>query len=654
MSGPNIDELLKKILDKLDLNNNTNVSTASNPMHAPIVPVATPIGSPVAFHMSGSLKNSHGPVYYVPPAQPVPPYVPAQPDFASDAWNIDTSASFHLNNSVNSLSEIFNTCMYPSISFGDGHHIPVTNTCHSILPTPTKSLHLNNVFITPHIVKNLISIRQFVCDNNCTIEFDEFGFFVKDFLTCRCFLRSDSTGDLYPVATPSLIPYAFLLGKHVRLPFVSFSTVISSCFDIIHSDVWTSPIPSLLDDTFDLQPTIPNPTLTIPTIGQTDPLPHQQHPTEPAAQQSPTAASPTLASPSSAQIHSPFQQPSPIDQHTPVQLQFSYTAVSHQTIIVSDQHAPAIIQNLPVNPNPDSVHPIFTRFGVGTNRPTERLNLLVSLVSPLQKSYRDAFNDPNWQNAMRPAVASNWAVCYTLNPPVLPRSSYSTLSGKSSGQGTDTAYLLLYVDDIVLASSSESLLQQIIGSLHKEFAMTDLGSLNYFLGISVTCDSSGLFLSQKKYASEILERSNMVNCNPSRTPVDIESKLGADGDPISDLTLYRSLAGSLQILRYVQGTLDYGLQLFSTYTTELVAYSDADWAGCPTTQRSTSGRSIVVLPMLLLRLVGYAIYYVRVLHVPSRYQFADIFTKGLSSALFENFRSSLSVRCPPTQTAGEC
>ncbi|GKE38194.1 ribonuclease H-like domain-containing protein, partial [Tanacetum coccineum] len=44
-----------------------------------------------------------------------------------------------------------------------------------------------------------------------------------------------------------------------------------------------------------------------------------------------------------------------------------------------------------------------------------------------------------------------------------------------------------------------------------------------------------------------------------------------------------------RILRYVHGTLDYGLQLFSSSTTELVAYSDADWAGCPTTRRSTFG-----------------------------------------------------------------
>ncbi|GJT94464.1 hypothetical protein Tco_1089982 [Tanacetum coccineum] len=46
--------------------------------------------------------------------------------------------------------------------------------------------------------------------------------------------------------------------------------------------------------------------------------------------------------------------------------------------------------------------------------------------------------------------------------------------------------------------------------------------------------------------------------------------------------------------------------------------------------------------------------HVRVLHVPSRYQFADIFTKRLPSALFEEFRTSLSIRCPPAPTAGEC
>jgi hypothetical protein len=67
-------------------------------------------------------------------------------------------------------------------------------------------------------------------------------------------------------------------------------------------------------------------------------------------------------------------------------------------------------------------------------------------------------------------------------------------------RGTDTALLLLYVDDIVLTASSASLLKQIIGALQHEFAMTDMGPLHHFLGISVTRSASGLFLSQRQYS----------------------------------------------------------------------------------------------------------------------------------------------------------
>ncbi|GKE64602.1 ribonuclease H-like domain-containing protein [Tanacetum coccineum] len=91
-----------------------------------------------------------------------------------------------------------------------------------------------------------------------------------------------------------------------------------------------------------------------------------------------------------------------------------------------------------------------------------------------------------------------------------------------SDYGQDTAYLLLYVDDIILTASSTPLLQRIISLLHAEFAMTDLGRLNYFLGISAMRTISGIFSSQTKYATEILEQAQMLNCNPCRTPIDTD------------------------------------------------------------------------------------------------------------------------------------
>ncbi|GJY51597.1 ribonuclease H-like domain-containing protein [Tanacetum coccineum] len=200
---------------------------------------------------------------------------------------MDTGATSHLNSNAHNLSTLFNSRLYPSIHVGDGNSIPVTNTGHSIIPSLHRPLHLHNVLVTPNIIKNLISVRQFTRDNNCTIEFDAFGFSVKDFLTRHILLRCDSSGDLYPVTKPSTVPAAFVstssstwhqrlghpgddvlrslssrhliscnkersphvchacqLGKHVKLPFHSSISSVKQCFDIIHSDLWTSPIVS--------------------------------------------------------------------------------------------------------------------------------------------------------------------------------------------------------------------------------------------------------------------------------------------------------------------------------------------------------------------------------------------------------------------------
>lgn len=76
-------------------------------------------------------------------------------------------------------------------------------------------------------------------------------------------------------------------------------------------------------------------------------------------------------------------------------------------------------------------------------------------------------------------------------------------------QGTAMAYILLYVDDIILTASSDAIRKSIISLLSSEFAMKDLGPLSYFLGIAVTRHTGGLFLSQRKYAAEIIERAGL-------------------------------------------------------------------------------------------------------------------------------------------------
>uniref|UniRef100_A0A2N9IZ37 Reverse transcriptase Ty1/copia-type domain-containing protein n=1 Tax=Fagus sylvatica TaxID=28930 RepID=A0A2N9IZ37_FAGSY len=193
-------------------------------------------------------------------------------------------------------------------------------------------------------------------------------------------------------------------------------------------------------------------------------------------------------------------------------------------------------------------------------------------------------------------------------------------------QQSGIIYLLLYVDDIIITGNNSSLLDSFTHKLHSEFATKDLGSLSYFLGLEASPTPDGLFLSQLKYARDILTRAQLLDSKPVHTPMVVSQHLSANGPLFPDPTLYRSLVGALQyltitrpdiahavnsvsqflhaptadhflavkrILRYVKGTLHFGLTFRpSAAPGTLVAYSDADWAGCPDTRRSTSGYSI--------------------------------------------------------------
>jgi hypothetical protein len=102
-------------------------------------------------------------------------------------------------------------------------------------------------------------------------------------------------------------------------------------------------------------------------------------------------------------------------------------------------------------------------------------------------------------------------------------------------RGSDTVYLLLYVDDIILTTSSTELLRRTISTLQWEFSMKVLGPLHHLFGITIKRRPDGLFLHQRTYTLDILKRVVVVDCKPCMTPVNLQVKfVGDSGPPIED------------------------------------------------------------------------------------------------------------------------
>ena len=114
-----------------------------------------------------------------------------------------------------------------------------------------------------------------------------------------------------------------------------------------------------------------------------------------------------------------------------------------------------------------------------------------------------------------------------------------------------TLYVLVYVDDLILTGSSVAVVDKLLHQLHSAFAIRDLGSLNYFLGIEVTADPGGITLSQRRYVQDLLRRTNMEKCKPVSTPMSSTEKLSKHTGTLlspEDVTKYRSTVGALQYL----------------------------------------------------------------------------------------------------------
>jgi hypothetical protein len=141
-----------------------------------------------------------------------------------------------------------------------------------------------------------------------------------------------------------------------------------------------------------------------------------------------------------------------------------------------------------------------------------------------------------------------------------------------------TMYLLVYVDDIILVSSSQSAADALVHSLGADFAVKDLGKLHYFLGVEVAPRANGLVMTQKKYSLDFLQRAGMLKCKTTTTPMSTTDKITAvDGELLSsaDATEYRSIVGGLQYLTITRQDISYAVNRVCQY---LHAPRDTHWS----------------------------------------------------------------------------
>ncbi|GKV43245.1 hypothetical protein SLEP1_g50561 [Rubroshorea leprosula] len=250
-------------------------------------------------------------------------------------------------------------------------------------------------------------------------------------------------------------------------------------------------------------------------------------------------------------------------------------------------------------------------------------------------------------------------------------------------KGSTWIYFLIYVDDIIITRSDSSTVQSLIQIMGARFSLKDLGPLNFFLGVEAIPTAAGLFLSQHRYITDLLQQYNMHEVKPVPTSLAASTSLHlGSGSPLFDGSIYRRLLGSLQYLALTRPDLCFAVNKLSQFmhqptdahcSTEakyralasvaselvwvrnLLSKLGVSGLGSPALFCDNIGATYLSLnpvPHSRMKHIAVDLHFVRdlveknvlhVSHISSHDQLADGLTKALSTARFSSLRSKIGV-----------
>ncbi len=197
--------------------------------------------------------------------------------------------------------------------------------------------------------------------------------------------------------------------------------------------------------------------------------------------------------------------------------------------------------------------------------------------------------------------------------------------------GNDKSFIAIYVDYILLVSSSNKIRNDTLQLLEEKFNAKIIGLATWILSLHITQSHDGVTVDQTTYIDTMLKRCRMASCNSAHTPMVMSAPVQSDGDHIlseTDHALYRSIVGSLmyvatctrpdicfavgelerfthqptqaylnaakRVLRYLQGTKNLQIKYQSGSQIDgapkLFGYADADFASDVDSRKSASGQ----------------------------------------------------------------